>query len=80
MQELTLQQFLHLAQVAQRDIQTPVDLHQLMSITDLSHRRKWTLTERVIGKPINKITIDTPEVITDRKDQDLGHKIGNIPT
>ena len=39
MQELTLQQFLHLTQVAQRDIQTPVDLHQLMNLTDPLRRQ-----------------------------------------
>ena len=63
-------------------MQTPVDLYQLMDTTDLNPKRKWILKERVIGELVNEITVDIPEVVIDRKDQDQGHKmkIENIPT
>ena len=70
--------------IVPRDMQTTVDLHQLMGTADLNPKRKWILKIRVIGEIVSEITVEIPEIVMDRKDQDQGHKrkvkIENIPT
>ena len=55
-----------------------------MDKAETDPKRKWILKGKVIGEIVNEITVEIPNIVMDRKDQDQGHerkmKAEDIPT